>query len=95
MEKHVCTFCRNTGTRGAEWLVKEPGSPDRRVHKPCGEKAIASAPQGTQAKLTPSPELRVRWQTERDERAAQSFWAEKFAQAKPLRKEPAQQPKEK
>ncbi len=83
-EKHVCSFCRNTGTNGAEWLIKEPGSEDRKVHKPCGEKALAGAPKGTQAKLMPSLELKAKWHAERDERATRSFWAEKFAQARPL-----------
>ena len=83
-EKHVCSFCRSTGKNGADWLLKVPGEADRRVHKPCGEKAVAGAPQGVKATITPSPELRAKWRAERDERAARSFWTEKFAQARPL-----------
>ncbi len=80
-EKNVCTFCRNTGKHGAEWLVRVRGEADRRVHKPCGEQAVAAAPKGTEARLVPSPELRARWQKEREERAARAFWSEKFDQA--------------
>lgn len=88
-QQHVCTFCRNTGKMGAEWLLSVPGEGDRRVHKPCGEKAVAMAPQGVKARLSPSPELKVRWQAERDERDARAFWAEKFAQAEARKKPPA------
>lgn len=84
MDKHVCSFCRNTGKQGAEWLLKVPGEADRRVHKPCGDNAISHAPQGVKAMLVPSPELKAQWRAVRDERAARAFWTEKFAQAKPL-----------
>lgn len=81
-KKHICSFCRIEGTHGAEWLLQVAGQADRRVHKPCGSKALALAPAGVKAKVVPSPELRARWRTERD---AQAFWAEKLAQAKPIR----------
>jgi hypothetical protein len=84
----VCSFCRNTGKGGAEWLLQVPGEADRRVHKPCGEKAVALAPEGVKARLSPSAELRARWQAERDERDAKSFWAEKFAQAQARKSQP-------
>ena len=92
MDNHVCVFCRSTGKHGAEWLVRVAGDADRKVHKPCGEKAIANAPEGAKAELIPSPELRARWRAEREQRSAQAFWGEKFSQAKPIRKERSPRP---
>ena len=91
MNANVCSFCRNSGKNGADWLLKISGEPDRRVHKPCGEKAVAHAPEGVRAAVAPSPELRAKWRAEREEREARTFWAEKFAQAKPLRNEQVNQ----
>ncbi|HEX8947067.1 MAG TPA: hypothetical protein VF829_02535 [Candidatus Paceibacterota bacterium] len=85
MEKHTCSFCNAVGKNGAEWLLLVPGRKDCRVHKPCGGKAIALAPEGVKVTMVPSPELKARWRAERDARDAQAFWAEKFAQAKPIR----------
>ncbi len=83
--KAVCTFCRNTGKEGAGWLLKVPGEADRRVHKPCGENAVAHAPEGVSATIVPSPELRAKWRAEREERTAKDFWKQKFSEAKPLK----------
>ncbi len=82
----VCVFCQSTGKQGAEWLVRVAGEQDRAVHKPCGEKAVANAPEGTKAELLPSYELKARWRAEREARTAKAFWGTKFAEAKPIRK---------
>jgi hypothetical protein len=76
LEKHVCTFCGNTGSRGAQWTLTVDGDV-LRVHKPCGEKLAASAPEGTSVKLAPSKELRDEWRAKRDEREVREFWAKK------------------
>ncbi len=83
----VCVFCQSTGKQGAGWLVRVAGEQDRPVHKPCGEKAVANAPEGTKAELLPSYELKARWRAERDAREAKAFWSAKFAEAKPIHKD--------
>lgn len=80
----VCALCGGTGKNGAQWLVLVAGQQNARVHKPCGEKLVVSAPEGVLARLIPSSELKARWQAERAERNVRSFWEEKFSQAKAL-----------
>ena len=64
-QKHyVCSFCRNPNSPSAEWLVSSVSGTDR-VHKPCGENAVAHAPEGLKAKVFPSRELRARWEAEK------------------------------
>jgi len=53
-----------------------------RVHKPCGEKLAAHAPEGARVELSPSKELRAEWRTKREERDIRSFWEEKFQKAR-------------
>ena len=88
--QHVCSFCRNPKSSSAEWLISVSGT-ERRVHKPCGEKALALAPSGVKAKVIPSRELRERWKAEK---AAKAFWEEKFSHAEvaKARKSPSPQP---
>jgi hypothetical protein len=79
----ICVFCQNTGKNGAEWLLAIAGHESQRVHKPCGEKLLASVPEGLKAAVQPSPELRRQWQAERQEKEdanrTKSFWAGKLA----------------
>jgi len=74
----VCTFCRHTGTRGAEWVLYI-GTEPHFVHKPCGEKLKATAPQGAQVRLMPGKELAQKFR-------ADSFWKQNF-RGKPLARE--------
>jgi len=73
----VCTFCRNTGTHGARWVLKI-GNDRQLVHKPCGQKLADSAPEGVKVALFPSKELS-------DEFRAQRFWKQRFAEAESAR----------
>ena len=70
MEKHICTFFQRTGGNGAQYLLMIPGQEPQRVHKPCGDKAVAFAPKGTIAKVVMSDELAE----ERDRARAAQFW---------------------
>lgn len=80
-ELHVCAFCRNTGRNGAQWLLYIGDRPQY-VHRPCGEKLIAQAPEEAKkwARLLPSKELR-------DSFRAKSFWKQNFHGAKPAARE--------
>ena len=80
MEKHQCELCGNVGNNGAQWLVKA-NSRVARVHKPCGEKLVATAPAGENARLIPSPELKREWSEKRAEREAKEFWEAAFAKS--------------
>lgn len=80
-KQHVCSFCRNPKSPSAEWLLSVSGT-ERRVHKPCGEKALALAPKGVQAKVIPSRELVAKWKAEK---AAKAFWGKKFSQAEAVK----------
>lgn len=75
--KYVCSFCRNPNSPSAEWLISVSGT-ERRVHKPCGKKAVVSAPSGVKATVIPSRELLAR---RKAEKAAKAFWEEKFSHA--------------
>ena len=79
---NVCSVCGITGKDGANYVLHADDMQSRTVHKYCGEQAVAKAPEGVKAKVVPSRELLDRRRTERNVR---SFWAEKFAQAKPIR----------
>lgn len=88
MSNHVCVFCGSKGSRGADWVLKI-GNDSYRVHKPCGEKLAAHAPEGLSPKLSSSEELRREWQAERQRREAEAFWAEKFKAAQAAREKVA------
>lgn len=80
---HTCTVCNQTGNFGAKWLFRIDGQPQpKRVHKPCGEMLLKSAPEGVKAKLEPSRELREEW---RARRMTEGFWSKAFADAKPIK----------
>jgi hypothetical protein len=53
-----------------------------RVHKPCGQKLVETAPEGTEVKLYPSKELLRKFADERRARDVQAFWKQKFATAR-------------
>lgn len=78
----VCVFCQHTGKNGAGFLLAVKGHETQHVHRPCGEKLLKALPEGVEAKLTPSPELRKQWRQKRqqdeDAKRVKSFWAEKF-----------------
>jgi hypothetical protein len=78
---HTCAVCKQTGGVGAKWLLFIEDA-HQRVHKPCGELAMRSAPEGVRTQLVPSRELREEW---RERRLAQDFWGKAFANAKPLK----------
>jgi hypothetical protein len=80
---NTCEVCGQKGQNGAQWLVIVAGFAPRRVHRPCGDKALKQAPEGTKAKVIPSKELRMQW---RDQKQVKSFWEGKFAEAKALKK---------
>ena len=80
-ESQKCVLCHVTGSRGAKWELKVD-SDVLLVHKPCGEKLIAQAPEGSSVKLIPSKELRDEWRAERDNRQVRTFWSEKFQKAR-------------
>ena len=79
---HVCVFCQHTGKKGASYLLTVKGHEKQRVHRPCGEKLLEALPDGVEAALQPSPELRQQWRLERqqkeDAERVNSFWAEKL-----------------
>lgn len=83
-EKKACTFCRTTGQHGARWILRIGNDPGMLVHKPCGQRLIAEAPNGVQVKLYPTRDLA-------DEFRAQNFWKEQFreAEARTARKQEA------
>ncbi len=86
---NVCEVCKQTGKNGAQWLVYVDGSPaPTMVHKPCGQLLIDQAPDDKKdrVRLVPSRGLRDEWARDRAQKAARSFWEEKFSQAKPLQK---------
>jgi len=72
-----CTVCRRNGAR---WVMRVDHD-THPVHKPCGERAAAQAPEGTTVKVCPSQALRKQWEQERCERDAQNFWKDKFQEA--------------
>ena len=79
----TCAVCNQTGKVGAKWLLYIDGqSQPRKVHKPCGEMLLKSAPEGVKARLVPSRELREEW---RERRLAANFWDNAFKNAKPLK----------
>lgn len=78
---HTCAVCKQTGKHGAGWLLFIEDA-HQRVHKPCGEMVIKTAPEGVRTRLVPSRELREEW---RERRLAQDFWGKAFANAKPLK----------
>jgi hypothetical protein len=79
---HVCAFCQHTGKKGAQYLLAVKGHETQRVHRPCGEKLLSALPDKVEAKLEPSPELRLQWRQERQQKEdatrVKSFWAEKL-----------------
>ena len=81
MEKSVCALCRTTGQYGAQWIAKVDNE-DLRVHRPCGDRLAKTAPEGTEVKIFPSPELREIFREKAREREVQAFWKEKFAAAR-------------
>lgn len=86
---NVCDVCKQTGKRGAQWLVYVDGNPaPLQVHKPCGELFTEQAPETERSKIriVASRALRDEWARERTQKAAKSLWEERFAQARPLRK---------
>ena len=79
----TCAVCNKTGSCGAKWLFYIDGqSQPKKVHKPCGEMLLKSAPQGVKANLVPSRELREEW---RQKRLTQDFWGKAFADARPIK----------
>ncbi len=86
---NVCDVCKQTGKRGAQWLVYVDGNPaPAHVHRPCGNLFIEQSPKEERGKirLVPSRALRDEWARDRTASAARSLWEERFAKAKPLRK---------
>lgn len=79
--RSVCAVCRNTGHHGAQWVARI-GNDEMRVHKPCGQKLVETAPEGTEVKLYPSKELLRKFADERRARDVQAFWKQKFATAR-------------
>lgn len=71
--QHVCAFCRKTGKNGAQWLL-HIGSDTHRVHRPCGEELMKSAPAGAKVSLQPSSELRASFHRQR----VGDFWKKNF-----------------
>lgn len=79
----VCEGCGQTGTVGAKWLLYVgDSSKPKFVHKPCGAKLMAGAPEGVRVKLVPSRQLRDEWQSTR---MVTNFWSNAFGNAKPLK----------
>lgn len=76
--KSVCELCKRVGANGAQWLVKTADGKTVKVHKPCGQTLVESAPVAAGAKLVPSPELKAQWKAKRAERQVRDFWASKF-----------------
>lgn len=85
-QKQQCEVCGGIGTNGARWIVKTNTGQVIRVHKPCGERLVESAPADLDAKLVPSPELKTQWTAERTERQAKEFWASKCPQLLEIKK---------
>ncbi len=81
MEKSVCCLCHSTGPYGAQWFA-QVGNDKMQVHKPCGQRLAETAPEGTEVKIFPSPELRQVWKNQTREREVQAFWKQKFAVAR-------------
>lgn len=77
MQQHACASCGNVGKNGARFVILVDGEEAGRVHKPCGEKLAAAAPDGTTAEVVHVAELRRRQEEER----VRSFWEEKFSTA--------------
>jgi hypothetical protein len=75
MDKKPCVFCRALGHNGAQWILKIGNDPGMLVHKPCGAKLAAKAPNGVQVKLVMSREAR-------DAVRVKRFWEQKFQEAK-------------
>lgn len=87
----VCGFCQNTGKHGANFVLCVD-TEELRVHKFCGEKLQAEAPEGATVRLVHFAELRrekaASVQSAEQERV-RAFWAEKFAQAQRRKEEKA------
>lgn len=66
-----CAVCKKPGAR---WLMRVDGGQAMPVHKPCGKRVQAVAPQGQACKVFPSKELRQEWDV-------QAFWTGKFKEA--------------
>ncbi len=80
----VCAFCRNTGTRGAQWILYI-GTNSHRVHKPCGEKLKETAPKEARVSLIPGKELAQQFR-------AANFWKNNFRRKPAAREEAAIKP---
>lgn len=77
-----CTFCENHETDAAFVLVVN--GKERAVHKYCGEKLLAAAPEGAEVRLVRAGELAREKREAREaseEASVQAFWAGKFAAA--------------
>ena len=85
--KQKCQLCNGIGTNGARWLVTTNQGDSVRVHKPCGEKLVESAPANLEARLVPSSELKAEWTAKRTQRQAQDFWASKCPQLAELKQQ--------
>ncbi len=73
-----CTICKRAG---AMWFLCVDKDAQRLVHKPCGDRVVKMAPEGSIVKIIPSAQLRKQWDEERRERDARAFWTEKFKDA--------------
>lgn len=85
--RNVCELCKTTGANGAQWLVKTADGKTVRVHKPCGQTLVESAPVAEGAKLVPSPELKAQWKAKKAERQARDFWTSKFPKLLEIKKD--------
>lgn len=70
-----CAVCKRPGAR---WGMRVDGGPRHTVHKPCGKRVAAVAPEGRKVKIFPTDELRREWD-------ARDFWADKFKEAQEKR----------
>lgn len=85
--RQKCELCHGLGQFGARYLVKTADGKVVRVHKPCGEQLVASAPPEVKALLVPSQELKDEWTAKRTQRQARDFWAEKCPQLLEIKKD--------
>lgn len=84
--REKCGLCGKVGANGAKWLIETSDGKIAYVHKPCGEKLVATAPPEAKARLLPSRELKAEWAAKRVERQAKDFWAERCPQLLEIKK---------
>lgn len=68
-----CAVCKQ---RGAMWLLRVGNDTPVRVHRPCGNKAKDTAPEGIDVAIFPSRALRDEWNQKKQ---VNDFWSNQLS----------------